>query len=253
MPGPVIKAPKIDAANVASKLPEPLRKIGGMALQGLLDMSGADDPLSGVYPTPVSPVAPLVSLFKDKAAREAGGTRFMESVKALPEALQRAWETVAENYPRITSHMVIRDPAKVRPTPRRDSYNAVVGLHGVSNGRPGAPVTYGPSGLRKSGLPALDTAYHEATHVAQVLGNRDSNALSAAAENLVGYHKNPFEEGARMAGGRRTGRMSPNEYDLQGTTAIQRLIEMSKDLGPNADTMAIKEILDRRGSLKGGR
>ncbi len=41
-------APHIDAANVASKLPEPLRKPAGMALQALLDMTGANDPASQV-------------------------------------------------------------------------------------------------------------------------------------------------------------------------------------------------------------
>lgn len=50
MPGPVIKFPRIDAANVASKLPEPLRKPAGMTLQAILDLVGAEDPMSGAYP-----------------------------------------------------------------------------------------------------------------------------------------------------------------------------------------------------------
>ena len=44
MPGPVVKFPKIDAANVASKLPDKLRQPAGAALQVLLDLVGADDP-----------------------------------------------------------------------------------------------------------------------------------------------------------------------------------------------------------------
>ncbi len=52
--------PHIDAANVASKLPEPMRKPGGMALQALLDLTGADDPASqimgvGAVHTPEGP------------------------------------------------------------------------------------------------------------------------------------------------------------------------------------------------------
>ena len=44
MPRPVVKFPKIDAANVASKLPEPLRQPAGAALRALLDFFGAEDP-----------------------------------------------------------------------------------------------------------------------------------------------------------------------------------------------------------------
>lgn len=46
MPGPIIKFPKIDAANIASRLPDKLRQPAGAALQALLDLIGANDPNS---------------------------------------------------------------------------------------------------------------------------------------------------------------------------------------------------------------
>ena len=42
MPGPIIKTRPIDAANLASKLPEPLQQPGGMGLQLLMDAIGAE-------------------------------------------------------------------------------------------------------------------------------------------------------------------------------------------------------------------
>ena len=250
MPGPIIKTRPIDAANLASKLPEPLQQPGGMGLQLLMDAIGADDPMSGMYPA--GPVAPMVSLFPDKAAREAGSARFLESIKTLPGELQRIWQQVAEDYPRITAHMHMRDPARTKF--KSQTHNAMIGTTGLDRGRTGPgggmPVTYGAKGLTKSGLPALDTAYHETTHAAQRLGlGRDYNTLYSLANDQVGYTNNPFEQGARMAGGSRTGRLSPNEADMQGTTAIQRLMAIIQGRDDDPNAMAIKEVLRRRGTI----
>ena len=55
MPGPILKPTKFDAANTASKLPEPLRKPAGMALQGLVDIFGGDSTdVSSLAPTPLA-------------------------------------------------------------------------------------------------------------------------------------------------------------------------------------------------------
>ena len=62
MAGPILKVPKIDPANIASKLPEPLRKPAGMALQGLMDIFGGGGDVSDVAPTPMTPAAAAVRI-----------------------------------------------------------------------------------------------------------------------------------------------------------------------------------------------
>ena len=47
----------LDPANMASRLPEPLRKPGGMALQVLMNLFGADDPNAAMPAPPVMGMA----------------------------------------------------------------------------------------------------------------------------------------------------------------------------------------------------
>jgi len=54
-----IKVPTYDVANWASKLPEPLVKPAAVAGSFIMDMLGADDPMSGAYP-----VVPLAGIVK---------------------------------------------------------------------------------------------------------------------------------------------------------------------------------------------
>mgnify|MGYP001605979972 CR=1 FL=1 len=56
------KVPQIDVANIASKLPEPLRKSAGMAFQGLMDIFGGDADVSSAAPTPLTPAAAAVRI-----------------------------------------------------------------------------------------------------------------------------------------------------------------------------------------------
>lgn len=159
MPGPLIKFTPPDAANIASKFPEPLRKAGGAALQGLFDLVGADDPMTGLYPTPA------ISIYKDaagipsKALRAAGTKEFLESAmdplrKLMNQDLPAAAQTFANKYPRIAAHLRINDDYlkskfSVPEHPIQKPMNVSIGI--------------------LSSNPLFDLT-HEATHGAQALG-----------------------------------------------------------------------------------
>ena len=64
---PAYKAPKYDIPNIASKLPEPLRKPAGMAMQGLMDVFGGEEAdVSQAAPTPLTPAVGAVRIPLDR-------------------------------------------------------------------------------------------------------------------------------------------------------------------------------------------
>lgn len=161
-----------------------------------------------------SMLSPLISIYKDKASREAATQEFLDSVRhftninasELPDHVRALWANAAESftskYPRIAAH--------VRQSPHLGEYRTNTGASAgaavdtpidrvkepltLSLFRPGSRV------IAKDPNAATDMMHHEMTHVAQSLGNRDADPLYWAADDVVGYQYNPFETSARLAG-----------------------------------------------------
>jgi hypothetical protein len=171
---------------------------------------------------------PLISIFKNKAARMAGTEAFRKKAKelmsflieeygaeGLAKNIDTATEEFARRYPRIAAHTdlkpaifpgttyrgaVLNEPGKVvRPVPTE------FGSASIGHRR--------PEDLDK----VMTTMFHEGTHVAQALGNSKFNELYNKANQLGkeaiskdripfaaadAYLDNPFEITARASGHR---------------------------------------------------
>ena len=201
MPGPVIKFSPPDAANLASRLPGPLRKPAGGLLQVLFDRIGADDPMGGVYP-------PLVSMFRDVNARKEATEAFRNVLSSLPQNLRAAAGVFADRYPRIAAHTRIVPAGPAGETSMSMTSWPVTGTAKnvyYPNGVP-MPIRLHPLGRARHEHPewglenATEDLFHEGTHVAQRLGNKDFNKLYDLGAILKGYVNNPFEGSAREIG-----------------------------------------------------
>ena len=220
MPKTVIGFQPPDIPNLASKLPEPLRQAGGFIGQLIADAVGADDPMSGIYPTPVA--APMISIFKDaagvpqKALREEGTKRFLDSAQHLFERMYdssdvpiqatnnfgNAVDWLAKKYPRVSAHMEINPWLDNTVSPISGAI-PTARIH-TPSGRASTPMmmSYSGHGFARGQDPAdaYNTMAHEATHAAQALGNHNFGNLYHNANRAVGYTDNPFEQMARNAG-----------------------------------------------------
>jgi len=177
------------------------------ALRRVGELLGVDDPQSQAMQ--LGAPTPLVSLFKDKAARVASTNTFRNAARALPNRLIDALDEFAGKYPRVAAHM--------RPIPAGPFESAPSTAAWVATPYKGTPlatqprtVSFTPVGrasVTVSEDPMLGLArarkqvFHEGTHVAQGLGNKDFGRLYDLTNDLVGYEKNPFEVVARYEGG----------------------------------------------------
>jgi hypothetical protein len=168
---------------------------GGLSgsLEAAADMfvPGNDDPIpAGVMPTP------LISIYRDIAARQAATEAFRQSAGrvGLPN-LELAANTFADKYPRVAAHIQIHPelaPGVVAAVgiPRwgvRKPLNMQVGAQGLEI------FDDSPQG-------AMNAMFHEGTHTAQALGNSKAANLYESASQAVGYKNNPYEINARRAG-----------------------------------------------------
>tara|TARA_R110000868_G_scaffold255919_4_gene512587 strand:+ start:660 stop:1775 length:1116 start_codon:yes stop_codon:yes gene_type:complete len=204
----------------------------GKAIQGLLGAVGLGDDggktttpsplqrsnrggqLAGSIPTELlkglgmgaTALAPLISVYKDRAARDAGLKEFIDSVHAFAKnhmwrstAGTNAWTDAAElfgkSYPRVAAHMrnaeMPLDEPGVTAVARMD-WNDMV------HGQPGM-LEVGKGHLPDLALNdniASGTMFHEGTHAAQALGNRDTPILYGAASRLLPYRNIPHEASA---------------------------------------------------------
>lgn len=211
MPGPVVKVHKLDTANIASRLPEPLRKPSGIALELLSRLVGADDP------TNIMQVGgPLISIYKnaagvpDKAIRAKATQEFLESARRFvtevpgraTRNISEAAEWLATKYPRVAAHTRITegfiDPAR---NPNAINFGAQIHTPPYIVNYP-MKIEFSKLGGILSDNPdkAREMLAHEATHAAQALGNKYNAVLYKDASNLRGYMENPFEQMARARG-----------------------------------------------------
>ena len=211
MPGPLKQFPTIDAANAASKLPEPLRKPSGMLLQALLDAAGSNDPLSGMTPGPLTaPVAGAVTLLS-KGQMLNNLLNHVEDLKGTP--YEKAAEALAEKSPHILGSV-----GKIRinkPPP----FSGLTKLPWDASGGFWTTPIHELSGMARKGFPVGDVSLnagllsrvfanpakvlgHEVTHAAQALSKNPSkfDRLYAAALKKFGYARSPYETGAQEGG-----------------------------------------------------
>lgn len=158
-----------------------------------------------------SMLSPLISIYKDKAAREAATEEFRNSVQTfisrneMPDVVRNAWGNAADyfasRYPRIAAH--------VRQSPGLHSYALGGQQAGASIITPIDKVTApmsmhlhsgGISPIERDPREAFDFMFHEMTHAAQSLGNKDSDELYNAAASMLPYKYIPQESTARMGG-----------------------------------------------------
>lgn len=198
-----------DAINQPDSVMEPtwekLAKKTGRFL-GLDQSDGIFDMMNPMSAGPTQlPLAGLISIFKNRAAREAGTEAFKEGLqKVASKNLQAAGEEFAARYPRVAAHM---SPSQV---PRVDMplTHAQVQIPpaGGKITEP-MPLQFTDFGVDRSANDlefARDLMFHEGTHAAQALGNRHTAPLYSAANQAVGYADNPFEINANFTALRKT-------------------------------------------------
>lgn len=97
---PFMEAPHFDAANIASHLPRPLQKPGGMALEMLKQAFGGDDPAAQVMGVSVGPNAiPLMN--EEGYLRQTLGTG-LEDLAAFSK--RKNFHSLRPNSPTFPQH-----------------------------------------------------------------------------------------------------------------------------------------------------
>lgn len=200
---------------------------------------GLDDPSAGA----MEMVAPLISIFKNKAARQVGNKVFDRMADKFPKEFKDAFTQFAERYPRVAAHM---RPQLIGKDTYIDGYPEIAAIDPpptqyfsrTAKGPMRMLVT--PEGVRGTeqvgpGF-ARRTVAHEGTHAAQFLGNKDLPSLNDAVTRLVGYVDNPIEVAARLAEKRGTlawpSRMQGSGYNV--TRALEQLAKarMAENVTP---------------------
>ena len=194
------------------------------------ELAGALAPFVGPALKGLGVAAPLISIYKDAegvpsaAFREMGTQRFIDRASQLPEHLAKAAQEFAQDYPRVAAHMT---PTMGEPPSTMSNAEAYV-MHYPGQVKTPLVATWTPAGEESINKRGIDEArrqmYHEGTHAAQHLGNKDFPELYVGANDMMGYELNPFELRANRAALRAQG----NTLTKGNPTAIQQL----KDIIP---------------------
>lgn len=257
MPGPIITAkplPEWADPNKASES-DPLYQT---LLRKAVGWSGVNDPESAM----MGIASPLVSIYKDKAAREAGGAIYKEMAEKLGPKVNEALLYFENRYPRVAAHL--RPKAMSAAELGSDTAR---GVAVVPNGKVTKPITIGisPAGASKSLPDVVNTVFHEGTHGAQALGNSKSDRLYDLADELVLNHQNPLEANAIKKGynvGQDFARKRGLDYnvplDLMHTVkkpyknAMQQMLDIATEnparAGTNGENIkkTIRDIVNQR-------
>lgn len=179
----------------------------------------------------------LVTLFKDKAAREAATALYRSGMKRAGPIMERTATEFADRYPRIAAHIkpVLRKKDVIYPMPEGGEFRPAASISvpepfvvaqagGTPTELPRTLLNLYPEG-RQVALPkARFMTSHEGTHTAQALGNKNFMELYQLANKLMGYGRNPFEDSAN-----RTGRAAVEQMPTAPfTTAIRQLEDSAR-------------------------
>jgi hypothetical protein len=239
---------------------EPARKITKVI--GSILPTGLPEPSS----MPVG--GPLVSMFKDKAARELATKEFLNDLdmmervsRSISPVLKKAMgpfkavgQEFATRYPRVAAHM--------RLTPFAPPNISGESFVRIPSGQVSEKMPYGltakgyadladPDPNTASAL-ARDYIFHEGTHAAQALGNKDAAKLYQLAEDYIrrrtgsaeaAYDLNPFETSAW-----RRGLLESGNARVTGPVPVGPILQHMTTPTPNTPDISreIAEILKRR-------
>lgn len=203
-------------------LPDFLRRVGNSPAPQLVETALTGNPvglmdsvglLSNMLPQGESssygPSTAITRMTRNEGGREVPDlllrnimkNKFLESASKY-FTLPREAEKFAEKYPRVAAHM------NVRPELMEDLNNAArahVVEPEIASGaveKYGTPIdiSFSRRGLSRPPRDIRNTLYHEATHVAQKLGDPDMPLKYRLAKVIVPYKDIPYERTAAVAG-----------------------------------------------------
>ena len=173
-----------------------------------IPMGGALEPAISAG---ASMLSPLITIYKDKAAREAATQAFIESVRDfakhpdLPRVVSNAWtsagDAFAGRYPRIAAH--VRQSPAILPLEqggKQAGASIMTPIGEVTDPMRMYLHTGGVAAVERDPSEAYDFMFHEMGHAAQSLGNKDADELYGAAASMLPYNYIPQESTARMSG-----------------------------------------------------
>lgn len=164
----------------------------------------------------------------------------------------------ATGYPRVAAniHPQMTGSRASTSVPGRDTAGALYPPIGKVKPNQPMPLKITPEGLAVGPEDIRDTVYHEFTHGAEALGNKDLLQLYKDAEELAGYTFVPHEINANVAGGGARGLASSQTGPRVYTNKMLSIIA-DKYYNPNPQNMddmyknmlsrRIKKTLERRG------
>jgi hypothetical protein len=200
-----------DVVDVAANVPK-----------GLLGIDPAQDESSSGY---VANAMTQIGQAVDPIVKGLGGTSLAvnpywndipgrKSATKLYQALSQrlrgemgpAFEAAGKGYPRVAANIFPQMGEIDRPVPGRigtSMAGIVLPEHGPIKPREPMPLkvtNYGVQRTMNNPGEARNTAYHEFTHGAAGLGNKNADELYQLSQDLEGYARVPFETNARVAG-----------------------------------------------------
>ena len=206
--------------------------------------------------------APLVSIYKNPAARRLATQGFLKKAMEMGEGMFNSASQFAARYPRIAAHTILRDDLLDDGTRLMEGTRTratTVTPRGKVTSQ--IPVIFNKDAIEGPSRDLTNTVFHEGAHVAQSLGNRESNRLYQLFRKLdeVGYKHHPMEIAAKNAGAR----AADTETKIVKRLArpyMQETLERAEryQLPPSHDRFLeqkrtldeIRQIMQKRGMLR---
>lgn len=234
------------------------------------------DPVDVINPLAMGAglMGPLISIYKPAsfatkaervAAREFGNANFLETMKNFvggntESNVYKAAELFNKHYPRAAAHIETIPKGLVKsPTPSTAAYIDMEHGGNELTEAVKAPLGLGISKMAKytyempQNMPrAIGSIFHEGTHVAQKLMNKEVPRLYALFNKLSGYHGVPYERSAEATASRweRLGqRLGSNVRKTSATREGQKILESpqaQRSIMSRHYSNTIKKILEER-------
>ena len=182
------------------------------------------------------------------ARRMQGTADFVKRMTALGPHAERAASLFAERYPRVAAHIGVEK----LPLMQRLKSPTGKAFAGVGERSKGMFPEMTPVQFNKdyTGKGIEDTLLHEATHVAQDLGNKRTLSMYGASDKALqemgmnpreAYIANPFEVSANRVAARKMGENTPPFSALKGIDTIADV------LPEGSRTQALLNYMRKRG------
>lgn len=204
---------------------------------------GLDDPNSAV--TSMMGPMPMVSIYKNQLARDAGIAAFKASVGQFKnKALDKAADWLSVLKPTVAAHMNLIE--------HQGPSTAAAVTH-LPWGKVTEPIDVsmtklGLAHIGKNVDKAKDVLAHEGVHVAGGLGNSNYKELYELADQIVGRERNPQELSAMARG--EASRLGLNKVP-NPKNAIKGLLQIVADHPDNPKAQYLGRLLQKRLGNKG--